>query len=353
MVWYLGKSFSSKREMVSAFLTTNSDIFIIDPDGEYTPLASAFGGSVIRIAPGNGVHINPFDLDIDNSTDPDLNPITMKTDFVCGMLETMLGAGARLTPSQRSIVDRCIQQIYRPYLEHLHALPLDANGKRRTIDRDQCPTMQNLFDTLMSQPQPEAQNLALVMETYTIGSFDAFAHRTNVDVDNRLIVYDIKNIGSNLRELGLKICMNDVWNRLSENKRKNKWTYFYIDEFHLLLSNPSTSEFLKTVWKRARKFQGVPTGITQNVEDLLNSPAARALINNTSFIYMLNQSAMDRSMLAELLKLSENDVEFITNAEPGHGLIYNGKQTIPFTDEFPKNTKLYKIMSTKAEEVDE
>lgn len=348
-----GKSFSSKREMISAFLTTNSDIFIIDPDGEYTPLASAFGGSVIRIAPGNGVHINPFDLDIDNSTDPDLNPITMKTDFVCGMLETMLGAGARLTPSQRSIVDRCIQQIYRPYLEHLHALPLDANGKRRTIDRDQCPTMQNLFDTLMSQPQPEAQNLALVMETYTIGSFDAFAHRTNVDVDNRLIVYDIKNIGSNLRELGLKICMNDVWNRLFENRRKNKWTYFYIDEFHLLLSNPSTSEFLKTVWRRARKFQGVPTGITQNVEDLLNSPAARSIINNTSFIYMLNNSAMDRSMLAELLKLSENDVEFITNAEPGHGLIYNGKQTIPFTDEFPKNTKLYKIMSTKAEEVDE
>lgn len=345
-----GKSFSAKREMCSAILNTNASVNIIDPDGEYTPIAEAFGGSIIKIAPGNGVYINPFDLDIDTSYDSDLNPITMKTDFICGMLETMLGNGAKLTPTQKSIVDRCIQQIYKPYFEHLQEMPPDEYGRKKTIDREHCPTMQNLFDSLLSQPQPEAQNLALVMETYTTGSFDTFAHRTNVDLDSDLIVYDIKNIGTNLRELALKVCMNDVWNKMMENRRKNKWTWFYIDEFHLLLSNPSSSEFLKSVWKRARKWQGVPTGITQNVEDLLNSSEARAIINNSSFVYMMNQSAMDRNMLKELLKLSDSDVEFITNAEPGHGLIYNGKQAIPFADNYPKDTKLYKIMTTKAGE---
>ena len=345
-----GKSFSSKREMSSVILNKNANVYIIDPDGEYTPLADAFEGSVIKISPGNGVYINPFDLDIDTSHDTDLNPITMKTDFICGMLETMLGNGAKLTPIQKSIVDRCVQQIYRPYLEHLQELPPDRNGKRITIDRSYCPTMQNLFDALLSQPQAEAQNLALVMETYTTGAFDTFAHRTNVDVDNRLTIYDIKNIGTNLRELALKVCLNDVWLKMVENRKENKWTWFYVDEFHLLLSNDSTSEFLKSIWKRARKFNGVPTGITQNVEDLLASPAARAIINNTSFVYMLNQSAMDRGALKELLHLSSGDMEYVTNVEKGHGLIYTGQQVIPFEDSFPTDTKLFKIMSTTATE---
>lgn len=345
-----GKSFSAKREMCSAITQTNADIYIIDPDGEYTPIAEAFGGSVIKIAPGNGNYINPFDLDIDTSFDSELNPIAMKIDFICGMLETMLGQNARLSPTQRSIINRCINQIYAPYLERLSLMPPGKNGKRLTIDRDSCPTMQNLFDQLLSQSNPEAQSLALVMESYTTGTFDTFAHRTNVNLDNRLIVYNIKNIGTNLRELGLKVCMNDIWNKMMENRRMNKWTFFYIDEFHLLMGNPSTSEFLKSVWKRARKFQGVPTGITQNVEDLLASPDARAIINNSSFVYMLNQSMMDRAMLKEILSLSDNDLEFITNAETGHGLIKTGKQVIPFEDNFPKNTKLYQIMTTKAED---
>lgn len=341
-----GKSFSAKREMISALLNTNADVFIIDPDGEYGTIADAFNGSVIKIAPGNHVNINPLDLDIDQSADSDLNPLTMKTDFVKGLLETMIGHGAQLTPPQKSIVDRCVQLMYRNYIAHLHDMPIGPDGRRPTIDKSSCPTLQNLFDLLLEQPQPEAQQLALVMETYTTGSFDTFAHRTNVDTDARLVIYDIQDIGSNLKELGLKVCLNDVWNRMIANRRKGKWTFFYIDEFHLLMSNPSTSEFIKTVWKRARKFQGVPTGITQNVEDLLQSPDARAVINNTSFTMMLNQSAMDRGALAELLQLSENDLEYITNAEPGHGLIHTGKQTIPFEDDFPKDTQLYKIMST-------
>lgn len=345
-----GKSLSSKAEMGDVCMMRDDYIYVIDPQGEYIKFANSFQGSVIKIAPGNGVYINPLDLDIDTTYDSEYNPLAMKIDFICGILETMLGTGAKLTPTQKSIVDRCVHQIYMPYFEHLNELPLDANGKKRTIDREHCPTLQNLFETLLQQTQIEAQNLALVMETYTTGSFDTFAHRTNVDLSNKLIVYDISNIGTNLKELALKVCTNDVWLKMMQNRRENRYTWFYLDEFHLLLSNDSTAEFLKTIWKCARKFLGVPTGLTQNVEDLLLSPAARAIINNSSFVYMLNQSAMDRSMLQDILHLSDNDVEFITNAERGHGLIYNGKQAIPFENDFPTNTQLYKIYSSKPED---
>lgn len=342
-----GKSFSAKREMSSAFLYTNADIFIIDPDGEYGPIAEAFDGSIIDIAPGNTTYINPMDLDIDNQGDKDFNPMTMKVDFICGLLESMLGQNIELNNKQRSLVDRCLNKVYRPYLERLAELPPDEHGRPITIDTEHCPTLVNLLDELMNQPVADAQDLALAMETYTTGSFSTFAHRTNVDVNNRFTVYNIKNIGTNLKEIALKVCLNDVWNRIVANKRKNKWTWMYVDEFHLLLSNASTSNFMKTIWKRARKFQGVPTGITQNVEDLLNSPDARTIINNTSFVYMLNQSAMDGSMLQNLLHLSDNDLKAFTNVSPGHGLIFTGKQAIPFMDEFPQDTELYKVMSTR------
>ncbi len=349
-----GKSFSAKREMANAIINTTADVYIIDPDGEYTPMAEAFGGTVVKISPGNGVYINPFDLDIDTSYDNDLNPLAMKTDFICGMLETMIGTGAKLTPTQRSIVDRCIKHIYRPYFEHLSELPPGPDGKKITIDKAHCPTMQALFEELWAQPQPEAQTLALIMESYTSGTYDTFAKRTNVDLDTRIVVYDIKSVGTNLRELALKVCMNDVWTKMMENRRKNKWTWFYVDEFHLLLSNGgSTSEFLKSIWKRARKYQGVPTGITQNVEDLLQSPDARTIINNSSFIYMLNQSRQDRNMLKDLLKLSDNDMEYVTNVDPGHGLIKTSKSVIPFEDRFPEDTELFKIMTTKPKDADE
>lgn len=348
-----GKSFSAKREMSSAILTTNADVCIIDPDGEYGPIVSEFDGTIVKIAPGNGVYINPFDLDVDTSYDPDNNPIAVKMDFICGMLETMMG-NVSLTPTQKSIVDRCVRQIYTPYLEHLQMLPPDPKtGKKPTIDRDYCPTMQSLLDALFEQPQSDAQVLALAMESYTTGTYDTFAHRTNVNLDTRVVSYDIKSIGTNLMELGLKVCMNDIWNRMMENRRFNKWTFFYIDEFHLLMKNNSTSEFLKSVWKRARKWQGVPTGITQNVEDLLQSSAARAIINNSSFVCMLNQSLMDREMLKELLHLSDNDMEFVTNVESGRGLIKTGKSVIPFEDRFPSDTELFKVMTTKPKDAEE
>ena len=345
-----GKSFSAKREMSNAIFNTKSEVFIIDPDGEYSPLAHACGGEVIKIAPGNGIHINPFDLDIDTSADSEFNPLLMKIDFIMGILETMKGDGMPLTATEKAVVNRAISNLYRPYLDHLEEMPPLADGTRITIDREHCPTMQDLFSELLSSNEVDAQRLALAMETYTTGAFDTFAKKTNVDVTNRVVVYDIKNIGDNLRELALKICTNDIWNRLIANKREGKWTWFYIDEFHLLLSNPSTSKFLKTVWKRARKFQGIPTGITQNMEEMLSSPEARAIINNSSFVYMLSLSKIDRDILQEILHLTDADMEYVTNAETGCGLIYTGKQTIPFQDRFPKNTQLYELYSTKAED---
>lgn len=345
-----GKSFSAKREMSNAIWNTKSEICIIDPDGEYGPMAEASHGEIIKIAPGNGVYINPFDLDIDISSDSEFNPLLMKIDFICGMLETMKNDGLPLTSVERSVVIKAINRMYQPYIAHLNEMPPGPDGKRLTIDREHCPTMQDLFADLLSSDVEEAQQLALCMETYTTGAFDTFAHKTNVDVNNRVIVYDIKNIGDNLRELALKICTNDIWNRLVANKREGKWTWIYIDEFHLLLANPSTANFLKTVWKRARKWQGVPTGITQNMEEMLASPEARAIINNSSFVYMLNQSKIDRDILQDILKLTDADMEFVTNAEVGSGLIYTGKQTIPFVDHFPQDTKLYHLYSTKAEE---
>lgn len=344
-----GKSFSAKEEIMNVFMSNpRSSIYIIDPDKEYTPIAEALGGTVIKISPGNGVHINPFDLDIDTSGDEESNPLVMKTDFICGLLETMIGGNAQLNPIQRSIVDRCVRKIYQQYINHLNDLPPGPDGKKKTIDRDLCPTMQNLFDALLDQPQQEAQELALIMETYASGAFDTFAYRTNVDIDNRFIVYDINGVGSTMRELALKICTNDIWNNMMENKRNNIWTWFYIDEFHLLLANNSTAQFIETIWKRCRKFLGVPTGITQDVGDLLRSPYAHGIINNSTFVRMLSQARMNRDALQQLLHLTDADVEYITNTERGSGLLWTGSQTIPFIDKFPKNTKLYELMSTTA-----
>ena len=349
-----GKSFSAKREMVNTILNTDNEVYIIDPDGEYAPVAKAFGGSEIKIAPGIKNYINPFDMDADQTYDKENNPMVMQADFITGLLETMVSGGrsafAGLTAGQEAVANRCIVKVYQNYVAHLSSLPPLPDGRRITIDRDASPTMQDLFDEVMKQPEPDARELALYMEPFAAGQYDIFAHRTNVDIDNRLTVFNIKNIGNNLKELGLKICLNMIWNKMIENRAKGRWTWIYIDEFHMLLKTPSSADFIQSIWKRARKFQGVPTGITQNVEDLLQSPAARGIINNTNFIQMLNQSMLDRQALEQLLHLSESDMQYITNVDAGRGLIHFGNGTIPFKDQFPSDTELYKIMSTKPED---
>lgn len=347
-----GKSFTAKREMINVFLTTNDDIIIIDPENEYLPIGKAFNGTIINLEPGTDVYLNPFDMDIHYGDDENgraSNPVTMKSDFICMLCETMLGNGYELNSIEKSIIDRVVTQLYRPYLEHMER---DIKDKTVTCDRMASPTLDALREALSEQPEPEAQNIALAIEMYSTGNYDTFAHHTRVDgnLDNRLLIYNIKNIGTGMKELGLQVCLNDVWNRIIENQKKGKRTWFYIDEFHLLTKTKASADFLIQIWRRARKWGGIPTAITQNVTSLMTSESAMAVLSNTEFIVMLSQSPVDRENLAQMYHISDSQLSYITNAGVGKGLIYTGETIVPFIDNFPKNTNLYKIMTSKADE---
>lgn len=351
-----GKSFASKREIINILLNTDDEVFIIDPEREYTTLAlpEYFNGEVIKMAVGTKVYINPFDLDLDRGKKDDSgeeDPVTVKSDYICTLCEIMMGGHSIITPSQKSIIDRCVRKIYNPYLQHIGELNRIKGENEPTITSapDAAPTLQDFYNLLLSQPEPEAQSIALALELYCQGSFDLFAHHTNVQTNNRFTVYDTKDLGTSMKELGLSVCLNDIWNRMIENSKKDKNTWIYIDEFHLLTKTQTSADYVMNIWKRARKWNGLPTGLTQNVGDLLRSPAAQAVILNSDFIMMLGQSAVDRDILGEMLKISPSQLSYITNSDPGQGLIYTGKTIIPFTDNFPKG-KLYAAMSTKAGE---
>lgn len=339
-----GKSFSAKREMINVLLTTDDDIYVIDPEREYAPLAALFGGEVVKIAAGSKTYINPLDMDINYADDDD--PITLKSDFVGSLCETVIGGKYGLSPVQKSVIDRCVRLVYQPYLKHMVSL-----GSTQTCDKAAMPTLDDFYQLLLKQPEPEAHSLALALELYCRGSLDTFAHKTNVNTSSRFIIYDIKDIGSGMKEMGLQVCLNDIWNKIITNKKLGKRTWFYIDEFYLLTQTDSSARFLQQVYKRARKWAGIPTGITQNVEDLLASKEARGIINNCDFIYMLNQSPLDRAELAAMLNMSPAQVSYITNSDAGQGLLYTGKHIVPFIDKFPTNNSLYKAMTTKPDEV--
>lgn len=339
-----GKSFSAKREMLSVLLGTDADVYVVDPECEYAPLAELLGGEVIRIAAGSNVHINPLDMDIKYADDDD--PVTLKADFMCSICETAIGGRYGLNPIQKSIIDRCVREIYKPYMEYLHKHP-DI-----TCAPDKTPTLVEFYERLLAQPEPEAQSVALALELYCTGSLDVFAHKTNVNTNSRFIIYDIKNIGSGLKELGLQVCLNDIWNKTIANKQLNKRTWFYLDEFYLLTQTESSARFLQQIYKRARKWGGVPTGITQNVEDLLASPEARSILNNCDFVMMLNQAPMDKVQLAQMFKISTSLQQYITNANPGHGLLFTGRTLIPFVDMYPKDTQSFKVMTTNPNDID-
>ena len=338
-----GKSFSAKREIFSVLLGTDADVYVVDPECEYAPLAELLGGEVIRIAAGSNVHINPLDMDIKFADDDD--PVTLKADFMCAICETAIGGRYGLSPVQKSIIDRCVREVYKPYMEYLHAHPGITCAPEHT------PTLVDFYERLLSQPEPEAQSVALALELYCTGSLDVFAHRTNVNTNSRFIIYDIKNIGSGLKELGLQVCLNDIWNKTIANKNLSKRTWFYLDEFYLLTQTESSARFLQQIWKRARKWGGVPTGITQNVEDLLASNEARSILNNCDFVLMLNQSPIDRAQLAQMFHISPTLQTYVTNSKPGHGLIYTGKTIIPFADIYPSDTQSFRVMTTNPADV--
>lgn len=338
-----GKSFSAKREILNILLNTDDEVYVIDPEGvDYVPLAKALGGSEIKLATGSKVYLNPFDLNIEN-TDDNGDPVKVKTDFIETICEIAIGGKYGLSPYEKSIIDHCVVDVYGPYMEYL-------KKTQKTIDTEKAPTMQEFYDALMAYRLPEAQNIAISLERFVKGSLDIFAHSTNVEIDNRFTVYNIKEIGSGLKELGLQICLDNIWNKMILNKAKGKRTWFYVDEFYLMMRSPTSASYIAEIWKRARKWNGIPTAITQNVEDMLKSEEARTIINNSTFIMLLGQTPINRQQLSEMLDISKEEQKYISTAKSGMGLLRILGDTIPMDDSFPKDTELYRLMTTKPTE---
>ena len=330
-----GKSFSAKREISNILLVTKDDVFICDPEGEYYPLVQRFGGQVIRISPTSGDYINPLDLNLNYSDEEE--PLRLKSDFVLSLCELVLGGREGVGPQEKSIIDRALREIYRPFL----ADPIP----------EKVPILGDLYEELLRMSEPEAAYVATALELYVTGSLNVFNHRTNVELNNRLVCFDIKQLGQQLKKLGMLIVQDQVWNRVTINRAMKKTTWYYIDEFHLLLREPQTAAYSIEIWKRFRKWGGIPTGITQNVKDLLASREVESIFENSEFVMMLNQAAGDRAELAKRLNISKHQLSHVTQSGEGEGLLYFGNVIIPFVDRFPKNTELYSIMTTKPSEM--
>ena len=329
-----GKSFSAKREMTNAFLITSDDIIICDPEGEYSPLTQMLHGQVVHISPNSKQYVNPMDINLNYSEDE--SPISLKADFVLSLCELIVGNKNGLEPVEKTIIDRCVRIIYRKYLEN----PVPEN----------MPILEDLYDCILEQEETEAKRIATALEIYVKGSLNVFNHRTNVDISNRLVCFDIKELGKQLKKIGMLVVQDQVWNRVTINREAKKSTRYYIDEMHLLLKEEQTAAYTVEIWKRFRKWGGIPTGITQNVKDLLSSREIENIFENSDFIYMLNQAGGDRQILAKQLNISPHQLSFVTNSNEGEGLLFYGNTIIPFKDKFPKETKLYAIMTTKLNE---
>ena len=331
-----GKSFSAKREITNCFFMTQDDICLCDPEGEYYPLVKRLHGQVIRISPNSTDYVNPMDINLDYSDDD--SPISLKADFVLSLCELIIGGKNGLEPIEKTIIDRCVRIIYRDYLQH----PVPEN----------MPILEDLYNSILAQDEPEAKRIATALEIYVKGSLNVFNHRTNVDVNNRIVCYDIKELGKQLKKIGMLVVQDQIWNRVTINRALHKSTRYYIDEFHLLLKDEQTASYSVEIWKRFRKWGGIPTGITQNVKDLLASREIENIFENSDFIYMLNQAGGDRQILAKQLNISPHQMSYVTNSNEGEGLLFYGNTIIPFKDKFPKDTQLYSIMTTKPNEVE-
>ncbi len=326
-----GKSFAAKREIVNSFLVTDDDIIISDPEAEYRPMVEYLGGQVIRISPTSDQYINPMDINMNYSEDD--NPVMLKVDFILSLCELIMGSKDGLQPAEKTIIDRCVRQVYRKYLEN----PCPEN----------IPILEDLYNLLLAQEEPEAKYVATALEIYVTGSLNVFNHRTNVELHNRLVCFDIKDLGKQLKKIGMLIIEDQVWGRVSENREAGKSTRYIMDEMHLLLREEQTAAYTVEIWKRFRKWGGMPTGVTQNVKDLLASREVENIFENSDFILMLNQAVGDRAILAKQLNISPHQLSYVTHSGEGEGLIFYGNVILPFVDRFPKETKLYKVLTTK------
>ena len=329
-----GKSFSAKREISNVFLATNDDILIADPEAEYYPLVQRLGGQVIKISPTSRQYVNPMDLNLDYSDDE--SPLSLKVDFLLSFCDIVVGSKDGLQPVEKTVIDRCVRLVYRQYLED----PRPEN----------MPILEDLYNLLLKQEEKEAHFIATALEIYVTGSLNVFNHRTNVDIDNRIVCYDIKELGKQLKQLGMLVIQDQVWNRVTVNRAAGKTTRYYVDEFHLLLKGELASWSVE-IWKRFRKWGGIPTGITQNIKDLLASREIENIFENSDFIYMLNQAAGDRQILAKQLNISPHQLSYVTHSGEGEGLLFYGNVILPFVDRFPKDTELYRLLTPKPQEV--
>ena len=327
-----GKSFAAKCEITNHMLATDADILIIDPEREYAPLVRALDGEVIEISATSPNHINAMDMTKEYG---EINPIIEKSQFLQSLCEQII-AGHTFTKGQQSIIDRCTESVYRYYQQ----------GNYQGVP----PTLQDFREELLKQPEPEAHALALELELFTKGSLNTFARQTNVDTDKRLICYDIMELGEQLRPIGMLVILDNILNRITANRKKGRQTFVYVDEIYLLFQYEYSAQFLFKLWKRVRKYGAFCTGITQDVEDLLQSHIARTMLSNSEFVIMLNQAATNREELARLLNISDTQLSYITNVDAGHGLIKIGSSLIPFENSFPRDTKLYGLMTTKLSE---
>ena len=329
-----GKSFSAKREITNAFLITKDDIIICDPEAEYYPLVERLHGQVVKISPTSTQYVNPMDINLDYSDED--SPLALKSDFILSFCEIVAGGRSGLEPVEKTVIDRAVRMVYRGYLSD----PKPEN----------MPILTDLFEEIKKQPEKEAARVASALELYVHGSLNVFNHRTNVDIKNRLVCFDIKELGKQLKQLGMLVIQDQVWNRVTVNRAQGRSTRYYIDEFHLLLRGEVASWSVE-IWKRFRKWGGIPTGITQNIKDFLASPEIENIFENSDFVYMLNQAAGDREILAKQLTISPQQLSYVTHSEAGEGLIFYGNVILPFIDRFPQETELYRIMTTKPNEI--
>ena len=326
-----GKSFAAKREIANAFLVSDDDVIICDPEAEYAPLVERFGGQIIKISPSSPQYVNPMDINLNYSEED--NPVALKADFILSLCELVVGGKEGLQPVEKTVIDRCVHHIYQKYFED----PKPEN----------MPLLQDLYEALLEQEEKEARHVATALEIYVTGSLNIFNHRTNVDIQNRIVCFDIKDLGKQMKKIGMLVVQDQVWGRVTQNRTAGKATRYFMDEFHLLLKEEQTAAYSVEIWKRFRKWGGIPTGITQNVKDLLSSREVENIFENSDFIIMLNQAAGDRQILAKQLNISPHQLSYVTHSGEGEGLLFFGNVILPFVDRFPTDLELYQIMTTK------
>ncbi len=348
-----GKSFIAKGEIIANLLDYDDDVIILDPDAEYLDIARAFGGTIVEISKKSDIHINPLDLNMDYNGGKKADPLGDKIEYLVGLVESIIGRTEEITPFDINVISRCAEKMYAPYIQHMTELKEECERTGRELvfcDPEACPTLVDFYEALLDDQSPEGQHIAFAMEPYCLGQYNVFAHKTNINFKPRFLVYNLRDMKKNMKEMAMKVCLSDIWNRLLVNKDEKKATWVYMDEFYHLCRTEGAAATLHEYYKRCRKYFGIMTGITQDIEDVLVTQEGRGMLSNSGFLLMMRQSPFGREELKEQFHISDSLIEYINEEPVGQGLLYNGRSMIPFDYKLPNDTKLYKLMSTKPSE---